>query len=420
MAGVAMEEPYCVSDENLDGIAWYCGNSEVTYSGCVDLGQNQRAFCAGTNPVGMKMENLWGLFDMHGNVWEYCRDGYDSYTQDFVINPYGSENDPDSPRILRGGSWHDSPRQCRSARRHTPDFTSQGIYGLRLVYEKETSPAIFMNGPPQLVSATLETDGRTWVLIFSKAVRFRSNDSGGFTISTAEAEAVNLTYGSGAGTQRLIYNSDETIAGTTAIELSYVNPGDGIEDSDGNDMASVTDFPVRNKSLDGVVQNYFEFTTNDQTWAGHVVWPGGRVIWEFGDGSVFEGENPGPRDFGSAAERTHRVTFTEPDSLTEIWLTDENQGSVISLTLGDFERLVTLRLYNCSLTDLDISRCRSLTDLHLLENPWSLDVGDHILEDLVAHNMSDGSIYIIGFYNSNNPEAINNRQILEERGWRFY
>jgi formylglycine-generating enzyme required for sulfatase activity len=70
----------------------------------------------GTTPVGRYPANAWGLYDMHGNVWEWCQDWFSEYPQRAVVDPRGSEAGVE--RVLRGGSWTDLAQDCRSARRH--------------------------------------------------------------------------------------------------------------------------------------------------------------------------------------------------------------------------------------------------------------------------------------------------------------
>ena len=69
-----------------------------------------------TTTVGSYQPNAWGLYDMHGNLWEWCRDWYDTY-------PTGSVTDPQGPpsgwlwKVVRGGEWGGDGGDCRSARR---------------------------------------------------------------------------------------------------------------------------------------------------------------------------------------------------------------------------------------------------------------------------------------------------------------
>jgi formylglycine-generating enzyme required for sulfatase activity len=110
------------SSKSLGDYAWFDKNS------------NGR-----THPVGEKKANAWGLYDMHGNVWEWCSDWYGEY-------PNGALSDPTGPkegsfRVFRGGSWRYVAADCRSAVRYRngPSFRYYSI-GFRVALSPSGIP----------------------------------------------------------------------------------------------------------------------------------------------------------------------------------------------------------------------------------------------------------------------------------------
>ena len=123
----------------LDDIAWYGGNSgqALEVSNPADsrswLGQKEGFAQAGTHRVKLKQPNAWGLYDMLGNVWEWCADAWTSdYQNAETMNPYVRESDR-AERVIRGGSWGYLARNCRAAyRNHWAPGLRSRYRGLRL------------------------------------------------------------------------------------------------------------------------------------------------------------------------------------------------------------------------------------------------------------------------------------------------
>ena len=111
---------YCFGDDPalLGAYAWYKENAGGT-----------------THNVGIKKANAWGLYDMHGNVWEWCADTYVSYDKT-PVDGSPCRLPSDKGRVLRGGSWSNSADMCTSSSRiHMGAAGRNYFVGFRVVME---------------------------------------------------------------------------------------------------------------------------------------------------------------------------------------------------------------------------------------------------------------------------------------------
>jgi formylglycine-generating enzyme required for sulfatase activity len=123
--------PFHYGNELLSGMANFSGFREYRVGNPYYLNASG-TFLGRTTSVGSYAPNAWGLYDMHGNLWEWCQDRYGTYPSGSVSDPQGAPSGPQ--RVFRGGGWQFFAVACRSAWRNSDNPTSRfDLIGIRVV-----------------------------------------------------------------------------------------------------------------------------------------------------------------------------------------------------------------------------------------------------------------------------------------------
>ena len=187
-------------------VAWFRDNSYAVGSSSPDYG---------THPVGTLAPNELGIYDMSGNVSEWCQDLFGNYSSAAQTNPTGSTTS--THRVYRGGSWGVNARYCRVSYRlnYTPTGISSN-YGLRLVLDEENSPKF------RLLETVVEIEvgGSVTVDILNGSGSY--SVTGGATVVTAAIDGETVTVTGVAKGTNTVYVTDNA-TGATAVLAVIVN-----------------------------------------------------------------------------------------------------------------------------------------------------------------------------------------------------
>jgi formylglycine-generating enzyme required for sulfatase activity len=170
-----------------------------------------------TGPVGHLIPNVWGVFDMHGNVWEWCSDRYDPnyYRASPSVDPQGPEGDA-VLRVVRGGGFDHAAAVPASKRHYAPEHRAAKNIGFRVVLELAGDEVVALGASSGMVGVA-HTDKEVPLPPFSRMVRAADTDKNAREKLRLAAEA--MTSGNAVEAKRLL---EESLVLEPGLAFEYV------------------------------------------------------------------------------------------------------------------------------------------------------------------------------------------------------
>ena len=171
-----------------------------------------------TRDVGQYAANPWGFFDMHGNVFEWTADGYNTYPSGPVTDPSGATSG--SARVARGGSWESEGTGLRSAERdNAPPSYRHYSLGFRVGFKQTNDPPVFSNPP---------------------SVSVLENQTLALTVTASDPDGDSLTYSLAGGPDEVLFELNSFNSSTGLLTFKNAPDFEANASAAGNNSYSVT------------------------------------------------------------------------------------------------------------------------------------------------------------------------------------
>jgi formylglycine-generating enzyme required for sulfatase activity len=268
-----------------------------------------------THPVGEKKPNAWGLYDMHGNVWERCMDWKGNYPSKDVVNPQGPSDV--TIRMTRGGGFNDGNNRLRSATRggdsHSSNRSSHNGFRVVCVFSGQQEGAASVNA-----TDTVELDQKS--AIPADAIQFGGHHYQIVTDKVTWMQAREIAEEAGGHLLQIdsLAEYDFFVSELSSVKLGTPDTegGHGIW-IDGNRLQDGTTYryengqPVNFKNMGRVITNYFDYDL-------FLLYYRGRDGWFVGDSGIQIKRVGGKQTSGYIiewADDEHTTTFSPRGSL---------------------------------------------------------------------------------------------------------